>query len=114
DAKKRLSEIPEDKKTEIQKRQMTFLRRRGSLHLLAAAISSTIETFLDRPVPSRWNLRFAQNCSPKDAASYWQSIVDASLAFTPQLGDATDVGLKNPGTVERALETFQGMIEATA
>lgn len=114
EAKKRLSAVPEEMRTESQKRQMAFFRRRGSIHLLVAAISSTIETFLGQPVPSRWKLRFTQNCTPKDAATYWQPIVDASLAFTPQLVDATDVGLKNPDTVKRALETFQGIIEATA
>jgi AIPR protein len=111
--KKRLSEIPEEKRTDIQKRQMAFLRRRGSIHLLAAAISSSIETFLGTPVPDRWGLRFKTNCTPRDAIDYWQPIVDAALAFTGMLADATDVGLKNPETVSRALENFQGMIEAT-
>jgi AIPR protein len=113
ETKKRLSEIPEEKRTDIQKRQMAFLRRRGSIHLLAAAISSSIETFLGAPVPDRWGLRFRTNCTPRDAIDYWQPIVDAALAFTGMLSDATDVGLKNPDTVTRALENFQGMIEAT-
>jgi hypothetical protein len=112
--KKKISDIPENKRTESQMRQMQFLRGRGSIQLLLAAISSSIETFLGRPVADRWALRFKDNCTPRTAMDRWQPVVDAALAFSNQLVDATDVGLKNPDTVRRALENFQGMIEATA
>jgi hypothetical protein len=112
--KKRLSEIPEDDRTESQRRQMFFFRRRGSTLLLLAAISASIETFLGRPVPDRWSLRFKDDCSPADAVTRWQPIVDSALAFSQQLADATDLGLKNPETVDRTVTNFQGLIEATA
>jgi hypothetical protein len=112
--KKSLSDIPEGKRTESQRRHMQFFRKRGSIHLLLAAISASIETFLDRPVPDRWALRVIDNCSPRDAMVRWQPIVDASLSFSSQLLDATDTGLKNPENVKNALEKFQGMIEATS
>jgi hypothetical protein len=44
----------------------------------------------------------------------WQPIVDASLSFASQLTDATDLGLKNAAAVKRALDTFRGLINATA
>jgi hypothetical protein len=111
--KKRIGDVAEDHRTEAQGRQMQFFRTRGSIHLMLAAISASIETFLGRPVPDRWSLRFADNCSPKDATERWQPIVDAALPFTRQLIGATDTGLKSPETVKRAREDFQGMIEAT-
>jgi hypothetical protein len=113
-AKKRIADIPEEQRTEAQKRHMQFFRRRGSTHLLMAAVSSSIETFLNKPVPDRARLQFADNCAPNDAAERWQPIVDAALSFSSQLMDATDTGLKNPETVTRTVENFQGMIEATA
>lgn len=113
-AKKRISDIAEGERTEAQKRHMQFFRRRGSIHLLASVISSNIETFLGKPVPDRRQLRFSDNCSPKDASDRWQPIVEAVLSFSTQLMDATDTGLKNPETVRRAIELSQGMIEATA
>jgi AIPR protein len=112
--KKRLSEIPEEGRTESQRRQMAFFRRRGSPFLLLAAVSASIETFLGRPVADRWTLTFAENCAPADATDRWQPIVEAALAFSQQLSDATDLGLKNPETVRAAIEDFQGLIEATA
>jgi hypothetical protein len=93
---------------------MNFFRRRGSIFLLLAAISSSIETFLGRPVADRWALKFSDNCTPADGATRWQPIVDVALSFVQQLTDATDVGLKSPETVEKAIENFQALVEATA
>lgn len=112
--KKRLSDLPEEGRTEAQRRQMDFFRRRGSHLLLLAAISSSIETFLNRAVPDRWALTFADNCSPADGLTRWQPIVDSALAFAQQLSDATDLGLKNPQTVSRVLSLFEDLILATA
>jgi hypothetical protein len=112
--KKRLNDIPEDDRTDIQKRQVAFFRGRGSTFLLLAAISATIETFLGRPVANRWELRFADNCSPADAIARWQPIVDAALSFAQQLSAATDLGLKNADNVATILAAFQGLIDATA
>lgn len=113
-AKKRISDIPEQRRTEAQRRQMQFLRRRGSLHIMLASISACIETFLGQPVPDRTALRFRDNCTPRDAISRWQPVVDAALSFSAQLVEATDTGLKNPETVRRAMQNFEGMVEATA
>jgi hypothetical protein len=93
---------------------MAFFRRRGSTFLLLAAISTSIETFLERPVPDRWTLVFNDNCSPADGVERWQSIVDSALSFSQQLSDATDLGLKNPETVKKTLDDFQSLIDATA
>lgn len=112
-AKKRIADIPEGERTEAQARHMQFFRRRGSIAMMLAAISGSIELFLNRPVPSRTSLRFSDDCSPAEAANRWQPIVDAALSFSGQLMDATDLGLKNPDTVKQAMEKFQGMIEAT-
>ena len=112
--KKRLSDLPEEDRTEAQRRQMDFFRRRGSHLLLLAAISSGIETFMNRAVPDRWALVFADNCSPAIGVARWQPIVDSALAFAQQLADATDLGLKNPQTVDRVLGLFESMILATA
>jgi hypothetical protein len=112
-AKQRIAEIPEADRTETQAKHMQFFRRRGSITMMLAAISGSIELFMDRPVPNRAKLRFKDNCSPRDAADHWQPIVDAALSFSAQLIDATDLGLKNADTVKASTEKFQGMIEAT-
>jgi hypothetical protein len=113
-SKKRVTDIDEGTRTEAQQRHVAFFRRRGSTLLMVAAISASIEAFLGRPVQDRWKLRFLDNCSPAEAQARWQPIVDAALAFSNQLLNATDLGLKNPDTVNRALESFQALVEATS
>jgi hypothetical protein len=93
---------------------MAFFRRRGSTFLLLAAISASIETFLGRAVANRWALTFSDNCTPSDGIERWQPIVDSALSFSQQLSEATDLGLKNPDTVQSAFDDFQALIEATA
>ena len=112
--KKRIADVSETDRTEAQRRHMQFFRRRGSIHLLVAAISSSIETFLGEPVPDRTQLHFIDNCSPKDGMDRWQPVIDVALSFSAQLIDATDNGLKNAETVKNAISTFDSMIEATA
>jgi hypothetical protein len=112
-AKKRIADIEEDDRTAAQKRHMDFFRRRGSISLMVAAISDSIESFLNQPVTNRTALRFKDNCSPGQATERWKPIVESALPFASQLIEATDLGLKNSETVDAALEKFQGMIEAT-
>jgi hypothetical protein len=112
--KRRVNEIPEGERTEAQTRHVQFFRGRGSTITMLSAISSSIELFLDRQVPDRAVLRFTDNCSPADAANYWQPIIDVVLSFSGTLVEATDLGLKKQENVQEALRRFQEMVEATA
>lgn len=112
--KKGLSDLPTEQRTEAQRRQMDLLRRRGSHLLLVSAISASVETFLNRAVSDRWALRFSDNCSPADGMVNWHPIVESALGFAQHLMDASDLGLKNPQTVSRALGVFADLILATA
>jgi hypothetical protein len=114
ETKKRLTDLSDDKRTEAQEAQLDFFRRRGSISLMVSCISASIETFLGKPVKDRMALRFKDNCSPSDGAKRWQPIVIASLSFAPHLVEATDLGLKNRETVAKSLDTFRGLISATA
>jgi AIPR protein len=113
-AKKRIGDMDESDRTEAQSKHLQFFRKRGSISLMLAAISDSIELFLGQPVSNRSSLRFKDNCSPGDATNRWQPIVESALPFSGQLVEATDLGLKNSDTVAAALEKFQSMIEATA
>jgi hypothetical protein len=113
EAKSELSKVPEDKKTGSQKTRSEFLRSRGVIHLLTAAVGGSIETILGQAVPNRFALRFKQNVSPAEAMALWRPIVQTCLPFNQQLSGATNLGLKSPDRVEEALRQFESMIEAT-
>jgi hypothetical protein len=111
-AKQRLARIPEQSRTEAQKRHAAFFSSRGSNYLLVAAIGTCIETLLGRAVADRYALKFGKNVSPAAATDIWQPVVDVVLSFSGQLQPATDLGLKAQDRVNKAVGDFSAMIEA--
>jgi hypothetical protein len=112
-AKQQIAKIPEQSRTDAQKKHARFFSARGSTHLLVSAIGAAIETILGRAVADRYALRFVQNLSPAAAMEKWQPVVDVALAFSGQLQAATDQGLKAEERVATAHSDFGAMIEAT-
>lgn len=68
---------------------LAFLRKRGATFLLVAAIGSTLDTILDRAVPSLYRLSFGPTTSPATAAEHWAPIVEALSDFAGQLDTST-------------------------
>lgn len=112
-AKQGIMSVPDDGRTDAQKRHAEFFRSRGSNLLLVAAIGSCIETIIGRPITDRALLTFRHNVSPADATDLWQPVVDPLLAFSRLLIPATDQGLKSQERVTKAIEDFSSMVEAT-
>lgn len=113
DAKQSIMVIPENNRTEAQKRHAEFFRSRGSNMIFLAALGGCIETILDRPVTDRMQLVFNDNLSPAAAQNIWQPIVETLIAFSKNLSSATDQGLKSQEKVAEAIESFSSMVEAT-
>lgn len=111
-AKQNITHIPEQSRTDAQKKHATFFSSRGSNYLLVSAIGSCIETILGKAVPDKYALRFTANISPTAAMDIWQPVVDVVLSFSGQLQPATDLGLKAQERVNKALGDFSAMIEA--
>lgn len=112
-SKEDIASIDESDRTDAQKKHMDYFRRRGSLHVLASAISGSIESIIGRAVPDKYRLRFKENCSPKDASTFWTPIVSVCLSLSAPLSEACDRGLQNGERVRSALEQFSSLMEAT-
>lgn len=111
--KRELGDLEEGKRTSMQKGQLSFLRKRGSIQLLVSAIADSVESIVREVVPDRYELRFKANVSPREAVEAWMPIVRASLSFYAQLQNACDNDLKNNGKVRAAIEGFASMVDAT-
>lgn len=111
--KRELSQLPEKDRTSFQQKHLSFLRRRGSITLLAAAIAESLETVTGKVIADRVTLEFADNCTPSVATGRWRPLVQALLPFVNQLSSAADNDLKSNEKVNEALEKFQSMVEAT-
>jgi hypothetical protein len=112
EAKRVVSKIPEAGRTDTQKKQAQFFSTRGSNHLVVAAVASCLETIVGAPIADRYSLRFKGKVSPAQAATKWKPVLDVVLAFTGQLSDATDQGLKSRDKVTVAITNFTAMVEA--
>ncbi len=110
--KQRILAIPEDSRTDAQRRHATFFTARGSNYLLVAAIGSCIETVLGVAVADRYLLRFKANVPPADAVEVWQPVVHLASAFSGHLLPATDRGLQAQERVKKAIDAFSSMLEA--
>jgi len=113
-AKQRIFKLPEQERTEAQKRHARFFSSRGSTVLLVAAIGACIETIVGHAVADRYTLHFARNVSPAAAHELWQPVVDQLVSWTDTtLADATDQGLKNRERVTKSLNAFSALVGAT-
>ncbi len=92
-----------------------FLRFRGSIYILIAAIGSCMEIIIDRPISSNFLLRFIKVKELKEIESVWRTIVECCIAFRSVLQEPLQkgVGLKSAKDVEDAITKFRSLFEAT-
>lgn len=113
DRKKELVQQAPEERTQQQDRQLEYLRRRGSITLLVSAVSESLETILDMPLPNKYLLRFGGNISPATGSMRWRGLLNSLLPFVLHLGSAADNNLQRQERVSEALGLFQSMVEST-
>jgi hypothetical protein len=101
--------------TSDDRNALDFLRKRGSLHLLVAAIAGSAEIYLGRVLTDTFSLSFSKGVSPAVASEYWEPLVEALLPFAPsQLGPVFDNGgLRRKETVAAGLNNFRAIVAST-
>ncbi|NVJ64749.1 MAG: AIPR family protein [Flavobacteriaceae bacterium] len=92
---------------------LDFLRQRGAIFLTTYAFSYCLETILDRSVPNLFRISFGANCSPFQAISNWQTVIDVLIPFVEHLNPAIVKGLKNTTEIEQAIRTFNSLAKST-
>jgi hypothetical protein len=101
-----------DKLTGTQESQFEFLRKRGAIFLLAAAIADCLETILNKKVSSRFKLSFGGKTPSPTALKLWQPIVDSVMPFSTQLKSGVDSGVKEREQNKMAIEHFLQHVES--
>lgn len=114
EAKQEIQAIAEGKRTDLQRQAMSFFRRRGSIHLLVAAMAQSLESIVGHALPDRFAVRFSDNCSPRVGTTRWRPVVDVCLPFCASLVGACDRDLQNSEKVRTAVDTFSQLVAATA
>ncbi|UCN15305.1 AIPR family protein [Cellulomonas iranensis] len=114
--KNALGAADEAHRTDDDRLALEYFRKRGSLHLLTAAVANSVEVYLDRPVANPFDISFGSGTSPASATEIWEPVVDAVLPFAPeQLGPvfSNGGGLRRRESVERSVSTFRSVVRST-
>jgi hypothetical protein len=93
---------------------LTYFRHRGSTYLLASAIASCMETFVDRRITNAFRVSFGPKISPKQATQLWSDVVIVVSPFSAQLIEALSDGLKSNERAQKTITTFRSLVQATA
>ncbi len=99
--------------TESQRKQLEFLRLRGSTFLLTAAIAACLETFAAKAIANKFRISFGTKVSPEEAQELWEPIVDATIPFCAQLEPTLKAGFKSSEEASKVIANFKSMVEAT-
>jgi AIPR protein len=99
--------------TQDEAEQFQFLRQRGSLFILTAAIAACIETVIAQSVPNLFRVSFGKKVSPAKAQDYWKPIVKLGLPFHGTLKSATENVLNDAMIASEAVKQFRSMVSST-
>ncbi|MFA4878102.1 MAG: AIPR family protein [Methanoregula sp.] len=92
---------------------LIFLRYRGSIHLLIAAIAASMEAIVSRTLPDLSVLKFKERKTIDYYISEWTSIIQCCIPFNNELIGPLEKGLKNSAEVNESIIKFTKYIEAT-
>ncbi len=99
--------------TEDENNILKFLRMRGALFLLVAALGECIETVLDKPIPSKFSLHFKNKPSLQSCEKYWLDIIDSMFAYCEVLKHPLENSLRNNEEINSAIAEFKMRVRAT-
>ncbi|POS63145.1 AIPR family protein [Parasaccharibacter apium] len=103
----------EEELVEADEEVLKYFRERGSIHLLASAVSGCLETILDQKIPNKFRISFGVKTSPKKAEEIWRLILEPTIPFCPNLTDALKGGLRSAESIKEACVTFRRMVNST-
>jgi len=74
--------------TDVEKRNLAFLDKKGAVYLLVHVVAQCMETILSASISNKFDLHFSRNVSPAQAEDLWIPIVDMMLPLSGQLDGA--------------------------
>lgn len=99
--------------TDNEKKQLGIMRTRGAHMLLVSAVAGCLEEFVQRAVPSLFDISFGTIAASK-ANTYWNDVVKVVIKFIAALEPALKTGLKRREDIERSIEDFRTRVSAFA
>ncbi|MCJ7651711.1 MAG: AIPR family protein [Candidatus Lokiarchaeota archaeon] len=97
----------------IEEKQFSFLKKRGSMYLLVAGISKAIELILNKKIPNKFKLNFKKNISSNEGAEKWKPIIEVCSPFMNELTSGLSDGFKSEDQVNEATDKFVNYLAST-
>ena len=95
-----------------EQRNLDFLSTRGASLLLMAAIGKSLDTIIDRTVPSVQSLSFTSGTSLTEACDNWTEVLDSIVSLSTDLEPALREGLRKEQAVSRGITAFVERVES--
>lgn len=99
--------------TENEENILSFLRLRGAIYLMMAALGKNMETILGKPITSKFQIRYQGTPDLSTCVTNWQPIIDICLSFNQVLRSPLDTGLKKVSDIDKSLSEFSMFLQAT-
>ena len=97
-----------------EKEILDFMRKRGSVILVTAAIANCTELILSRSIPNLFRVSFGKTVSPSQAEAYWKHIVEIAIPFAPlQLSESLNRGIDQSEQTRTNIKQFVAMLRST-
>ena len=112
DIKASLRGKSDEELTDKQKAIAHLLAKKGSHFYLLYVVSRCMGSILDRPVPSKFDLRFKSQSGQK--AESWAGVLEVILSFSPTMSSPLEAGIKGAGaSIPSSGEQVRQLIDAT-
>jgi hypothetical protein len=85
----------------------------GSIYVVMAAISNSLEVILDKKIGSLFDLKFKEKLTPSEYEGYWKVIVESCISFAPEtLLTTLESNIKKADVLSTSVKNFTSFIKS--
>lgn len=101
-----------EERTDVEEGEFSFLSKRGAKMLLIYAISSCMESLIDKKILDSWKLFYKDNQDFDSLVKKWKPVIDILLPFHGTLDPALIGGLKNKETSKTVAMQLRAVVSS--
>lgn len=101
-----------DSLTNLEEKQLKFLKERGSIYLFMAAVSKSFESIVGLKVSDKFKIYFKEDKSIDELISIFKPVLSPLLSLSEKLIPGLELVLKNKDIVNNSLEDYSSLVDA--
>ena len=100
--------------TQIEKAQLDFFEKKGSILLMCAGVSQCLEIILGKAIPNKFRLSFGLKVSPAAAEELWSTVLEPLFPLVTQLSSAFSTNRVATDLAKTAIPKFTAIVAAVS